>query len=196
MKHAVTMGLVLALALAPALPALADEAAAASPTAQATAGASPAAAAPAAASPTAAVPDLPAVKDDAAAPDTGTAATVTDTTAPKETLVAPGAAKPETVESPGLKNFVIGFLGGAVVGAAGGYLFLSQGDDGHFDSNKAAVAVPASAVGLGLGFGLVSYLLGSTTPEEAKPPKVESLAPLAPAGLQQASLSVRHDWHF
>jgi hypothetical protein len=195
MKHAVNVGLVLALALAPALPALADEAAAASPTAQATVDAS-AAAAPAAASPTAAVPDLPAVKDDAAAPDTGTAATETDTTAPKETLVAPGAAKPEVADSPGLKNFVIGFLGGAVVGAAGGYLFLSQGDDGHFDSNKAAVAVPASAVVLGLGFGLVSYLLGSTTPEEAKPPKVDSLAPLAPAGQQQASLSVRHDWHF
>ncbi len=184
-----------ALLLAPALPALgADDAPAAKPADSTAADAKPAPA-PAAKN---AASDLPDVKDDGsigASPEdvTGTSAPEV----PKDVLAVPGKPKADEPEARfKTKNFVLGFLGGAAVGAAAGVLFLSRDANNNFDPSRAQVMVPVSGAVGGLALGLVAMLLGATTPEEAKPPKVDSLAPLAPAAGVQAGLNLRHDWSF
>jgi hypothetical protein len=187
MQRLIALTLCGALLLAPALPVLAAEDKAAA--------AQPAPAAPAAVAAKDAAPDLPDTKDSGDVKDspedvTGTA----EPEVPKEALAVPGKVKPDEPEARfKAKNFLLGFLGGAAVGAAAGILFFSRDADNGLDTERAKVVVPVAAGVGGLGFGLVAMLLGATTPEEAKPPKVESLAPAAGV---QAGVNVRYDWSF
>jgi hypothetical protein len=159
MKRSLTFMLSLALLLGPGLPALnaAESAAAEAKTETA--------------------PELPETKDGGEVKDvpeevTGTAEVET----PTDVLAKPGEAKPEEKEARfKISNFALGFLGGAALGAAVGILVLSQGDNG-FDQEKAKVMGPLAAGIGGLAFGTVSLLLGATTPEAAKPPKVDASA--------------------
>jgi hypothetical protein len=205
MKRTLSSILALALLSAPALPALAVETPApATVTAEAlvTAEPSPVAAAPKDLSATAEpakpeaapAPELPADKgsESPAVPEYVTP------TGELELPKAP-AAKPEEPESAyKLKNFALGFLGGAVVGGAVGVLFFSQGDKGTFDPEKAKIMGPAIAAAGGLAFGLAALLLGTTTPVEVKPPKVETEGGLRISVPAQplAGLNVRYDWSF
>lgn len=207
--------LVLALLFAPVLPAFADDA----PTPSTPAASSEAAAAPLSSSaqaPAAAIPlspaaeavvkrpgdtdapDLPEVKEGDVPAEAPVAVTGTaEVEVPKDEIAIPGKAKPDVPESKyKWSNFTLGFLGGAVVGSAAGILFMSRGDDGSFDADKAKVVAPVVGAAAGLVFGLAALWLGATTPEEAKPPKVESaLPPLAPPS-QVADLGLRLDLSF
>lgn len=205
-----SLPLLLAAALisAPAMPLLAEETAAPAPTPVATTAAAdagaPAAAAAASGAPEALsttasdAPDLPEVKEGAVPAEAPEAVSGTaEPDVPQDIIATPGKAKPDVPESPyKWGNFALGFLGGAAIGGAAGVLFLSKGDDGNFDSEKAKVMGPAVGAGAGLVFGLAALFLGTTTPEEAKPPKVESQSPPLPGGPAVADLGVRVDWRF
>lgn len=201
MKKTLAMTLVLALVLAPALPLLAEEKAPETkPAPSASSGQATDAKADDTKTEAKDAPDLPEAKDDGiSATEPEDVTQTAEPEVPKETLATPGKEKPETPE-PRYKmgNFVLGFLGGALLGGAAGILFFSNGDKG-FDQDKAKVMGPAVGVGAGLALGLVALLLGATTPEEAKPPKVEKeslLPPLNQTGPAVAGFSIRHDWSF
>jgi hypothetical protein len=189
MKRELALILTLAMLAGPALPALAAEADTAK-NASATAEAAQPEAAPA--------PDLPAAKDTgspAAVPED-----VTPTAEPELPKAAPAAKpKPEEPESPyKFKNFALGFLGGALLGGAIGVELFSQDEKGSFDPEKAKVMGPVIGGIVGLSFGLAAFLLGTTTPVEVKPPKVETeegLRLLAPTQ-NLAGLKVQYDWSF
>lgn len=205
-KRTLAMALVAALLSAPALPLLAEDAAVGVTPQASVAATAPVAAAPLSPAAEAAVkspdatdaPELPDVKE-GDVPDTVPEAVTatTEVEVPKEDIVVPGAAKPDEPE-PKYKwtNFALGFLGGAVVGSAAGILFLSKGDDGSFDADKAKTVAPLVGAGTGLVFGLAALFLGSTTPEAAKPPKVESNLPPLPKRLDVADLGLRLDLRF
>lgn len=88
---------------------------------------------------------------------------------PTEVLAKPGEAKPD---EPHVRykfsNFALGFLGGALLGSAAGVLFNSSGEGSSMGANAAIYG----GIG-GLVFGTAGLFLGATTPEEAKPPKVD-----------------------
>jgi hypothetical protein len=194
MKQLLALTLSGALCVAPALPLLADEQAPAPAPAAAAATPDATSKAPdAQATVKSDAPDLPDAKADASqAPEdvTGTA----EPEVPKEDLATPGKERMDVPESRfKTRNFVLGFLGGAAVGAAAGVLVFSNGANNGYDPNLGKVNVPVAALVGGLGGGLVAMLLGATTPEEAKPPKVEGQAP---AQGVLAGLNVSYDWRF
>jgi hypothetical protein len=184
--------LCLSLGLAPALPALADDAAAPATGTAASATAAPAgttvsAAADQALSPTAAgAAQAPALPDEAteAAPVAAPSGNAQEapSTLPKDKIVLPGPAKPDAPESKyKFSNFILGFAGGALLGGVGGFLLGTSGPNG-IDWAKARVVPYACAAAGGIIGGFGSLWLGAYTPEEAKPPKVEGALP--PLGLQ------------
>jgi len=158
-NHAVHWGLAAALILGPAVRTwAADEAVPSTPTAQA-----------------AGAPALPDVQtEEKAAPEvTGAQAAPA---VPQDALPQPGAAKPEA--KPGkfkMTNFLLGFLGGALLGGAYGIL----SDDSGNPKTRDAMAGVDAAIG-GISLGTLSLLLGATTPEEVKPPRVEGRRPGVP----------------
>ena len=169
MRKRIAMTLALSLLLGPALPLLAEDAAA------------PLSSTAAAPAPD---PNAPALPESSAAQDLSpTAAPSTEVKAapvevPKDVLAQPVQAKAE--EKPArfrLGNFVLGFLGGALLGGAAGVLFGSTDSTGALSQDKLKVMLPLGLVGGGLLGGTLSLLLGATTPEEARPPKVESRRP-------------------
>jgi hypothetical protein len=195
MKRSLAWILVLALVGAPALPALAADEPVATPvtTPVTTDSATPV---PDEAKPKVEeAPALPEAKTGEAPAEAPEAATTTaEPELPK--VVTPEKPKPEAPESPyKLKNFGLGFLGGAVLGAATGVLLFSQNDKGALDPEKAkTMAAVCGGIG-GLSFGLAAFLLGTTTPEEVKPPQVEEGSVTAP-GQFQASLGIHYNWAF
>lgn len=142
-------------------------------------------AAPAAASPTAAsAPALPDDSVDTAAPAPATGATEGPSTLPKDKVVVPGEAKP--VEAPArykASNFILGFVGGALLCGLGGFLLGTNGPNG-IDWEKARTIPAICAAGGGIVGGVASLWLGAYTPEEARPPQVEGRAPAPALGLQ------------
>lgn len=179
MRQKIAILLALTLLVAPAVPVLADvtPTAASAPSSETN-------------TPEAVTPDQPkppvlpeAVSGTAveAAPQAVT--TSAEPTVPSDVLAKPGDAKPE--EKPSrfkFGNFALGFLGGALLGGAAGVLF-----SGGQGSDSMVTHAALYGGGAGLGLGLLALLLGSTTPEEAKPPKVDegSLRPGFP-GVQVA----------
>jgi hypothetical protein len=85
---------------------------------------------------------------------------------------APGKA---VVEAPPskykLSNFILGFVGGALLGGA--YGVLGTKDGGNIGANAAIYGGAAA-----LALGTIGLFLGATTPEEAKPPRVDSALPI------------------
>jgi uncharacterized protein YcfJ len=138
------------------------------------------AAAPAALSGTAAA-DAPALPEATAADVTitpSTDAVAAPVEVPKEVLATPGKAKAEEpVSRFRTGNFILGFIGGALLGGAAGVLFFSQDASGGIDQDKLKVAATAGVLGGGLLGGTVAVMLGATTPEEARPPQVEGRRP-------------------
>jgi hypothetical protein len=192
--------LCLSLGLAPALPLLADpsassgqaSAAAGTGTAATVAAVSNTAASPDSAaaaatgqalSPTAAAPALPDEATEAAPVSAPTgSAQEAPSSLPKDKIVLPGPAKPDAPESRyKFSNFILGFVGGALLGGVGGFLLGTSGPNG-IDWNKARVVPYACAAAGGIVGGFGSLWLGAYTPEEAKPPTVEGGLP--PLGLQ------------
>lgn len=89
---------------------------------------------------------------------------------PKEdpSKVAPGKAIPEAKATKyHFSNFALGFLGGALLGGAYGVLSSGGKESSVMATNAAIYGGAAAAV-----LGIAGLLLGATTPEEAKPPKV------------------------
>jgi hypothetical protein len=165
----------LTMALTPALRLMADGQAAAS--ADSGTASSVSAAAPAASSPTAGAPALPEDNVDATAPAPATGATEAPSTLPKDKVVVPGPAKP--VEAPSrykAGNFILGFVGGALLAGLGGFLLGTSGPNGIDWAKARKVPVIAAAAG-GVVGGVASLWLGAYTPEEARPPQVEGRAP-------------------
>jgi hypothetical protein len=132
----------------------------------------------AALSPTAQAPALP----DEAADATAVASPSGDATEgpsalPKDKVVVPGPAKP--VEAPSryrASNFVLGFVGGALLCGLGGFLIGTNGPHG-IDWAKARVIPVVSAAAGGVLGGFGSLWLGAYSPEEARPPEVEGRLP-------------------
>jgi hypothetical protein len=124
-----------------------------------------------------AAPEAPALPDEtggAAVSETPTAelekAKDTEVGVPKEdpSKVAPGKAIPDAKPTKyHFANFALGFVGGALLGGAYGVL-SSGGKDSSVMATNAALFGGGAAVVL----GVAGLLLGATTPEEAKPPKV------------------------
>ena len=167
MRKRISMTLALALLLAPALPLLAEDAA-------------PAAVSPAAQAVPAADPNAPALPDTTAPQDVSVTADVkaAPVEVPKDVLAQPGRARPDDKPSRfSLGNFVLGFIGGAILGGAAGVLLLSDDGSGGIDQSKLRLMLPLGLVGGGLVGGTISLMRGATTPEEARPPKVEGRRP-------------------
>jgi len=156
---------------APATPV--DAAApAAAPAAPAPAAPADAAAPAATAAPAADAPPLPDVQSPAgqaapAAQDAG------GQVQPQDAFPKPGEPQAEVRQSKyKFSNFLLGFLGGALLGAAYGILSDSSGKAASRNESTAIYGV-----GVGLAFGTLSLVFGATTPEEAKPPRVEGRIP-------------------
>ena len=203
MRKRIAMTLALSLLLAPALPLLADPSTGSGQAPSTGSGQVPstgsgqdAVAVPAATSPTAqaapgpvdgapALPDA-AAQDVSATPSADVKAAPVEV--PKDVLVQPGQAKADVQPSRfQTGNFILGFLGGALLGGAAGVLLLSTDSNGVLDQDKLKVMLPLGLVGGGLIGGTVSLLLGATSPQEAQPPKVEGRRP-APAPRVVATL--------
>lgn len=150
MRRRIAMSLALVLALGPTLPLW---------------GAAPTAAAGAPA-----LPDLSAPQDLSPAADVKAA----PVEVPSDLPVQPGPAKPEL--KPGrfrLGNFVLGFVGGALLGSAAGVLFGSTDANGALVQDRLKYMLPLGVLGGGLLGGTVSLLLGATSPPEAAPPALQ-----------------------
>ena len=112
--------------------------------------------------------------------------------APPETGVAGGSAEVETPsEAPAVKrsikitpekpstfrwgNFFLGALGGGILAGGAGFFFFTQSDkDGSIDYDKVRTIVPIAVGGGAALGGLLSVLLGLTTPQDAPPPEMNS----------------------
>lgn len=156
MRRRIAMSLALALAVGPTLTLWGAAPAAASPPA-------PAAGAPA-------LPDMSAPQDLSPAADVKAA----PVEVPSDLPVQPGPAKPQL--KPGrfrLGNFVLGFVGGALLGSAAGVLFGSTDANGALVQDRLKYMLPLGVLGGGLLGGTVSLLLGATSPPEAAPPALQ-----------------------
>ncbi|HXB98202.1 MAG TPA: hypothetical protein VNZ54_09125 [bacterium] len=177
--------LCLSLGLSPALPLLAadpGQAQASTGTAASVSAAEAAVADTAAANPAsgtaAAAPALPDESTEGAAvPAPSGDAKEAPATLPKDKVVVPGPAKPEAPASRyKTSNFVLGFIGGALLCGFGGFLLGTNGPHG-IDWAKARTIPVACALGGGILGGFGSLWLGAYTPEEARPPQVEGGLP-------------------
>jgi hypothetical protein len=75
-----------------------------------------------------------------------------------------------------LGNFVLGALGGALLGGVAAFLFFGQGSNGSLDYDRVHTVVPIGAGGGAVVGGVLSLFLGATSPEEPVPP-AEGLLP-------------------
>jgi hypothetical protein len=103
---------------------------------------------------------------------------------PREDPAAIAPGKPVAEAKPSrfrFGNFVLGFLGGALLGGAYGVL-SSGGQESQVMAQNAAIY----GGGAGLALGVAGLFLGATTPEAAKPPQIEAWARPLPGGLELA----------
>lgn len=118
-------------------------------------------------------PALPDELNETAPAEAPTEAPAAEPGLPSEAFKA--LEQPVVEEAPSkfkISNFLLGFLGGALLGSAAGVL-VGGGRDG---AAMGAAAALYGAIG-GLAGGGLALLLGATTPEEARPPRVESGLP-------------------
>lgn len=172
----------LALLLAPVL-GLAETAEALSPTAEAAASPEPSPSpSPSPAPEGEQPPTLPESLDGGAVPADGALSGTAEVATPAEDPAKLAPAEPVPEEKPSrfkLGNFLLGFLGGALLGGAYGVL-SSGGKESSVMGQNAAIYGGGAALTL----GLAGLFLGATTPEEAKPPRVDGALPGAALALR------------
>lgn len=173
-----------ALLLAPAI-AMAETAEALSPTAEAAVSPEPSPSPSPEPSPTPEAeqpPTLPESLDGSVVPADGALSGTAEVSTPLEDPAKQAPGEPVPEEKPSrykLSNFLLGFLGGALLGGAYGVL-SSGGKEGSTMGQNAAIYGGGAALTL----GLAGLFLGATTPEEAKPPRVEGALPGAALALR------------
>jgi hypothetical protein len=129
-------------------------------------------------------PALPKAEDINATPDTSVDSN-SDTNTAVDTPQGEPDVKKESVTVVNEKparfqwgNFILGALGGAVLVAGVGIgIGAASNNTGSFDSSKIGILAAGGAV---VG-GLLSFLLGATTPPAATPPDMKTELPTQPS---------------
>jgi len=142
---------------------------------------------------TAPAPSVATASTDPGPDSPGASAAVSNTAQTGADEAVPGAPLPDVTESNGdggqaaenkdnvgpqvssrhlFADFLLGFLGGALVGGAYGFLFYSNPKNPNSPDIAARNQQTALYGGIGaLGFGTVAVLFGLTTPQQVGPPQ-------------------------